>query len=227
MRDVSPANYFEAPFMVKRNGRYFLTYSSGRTDRDTYQVHYAVGNAPLGPFTEAPNSPILVTDQAKNIHSPGHHAVFSLDGHDYIFYHRHSIPFDPDFIGRQLCVDELHFTDDGRIENVIPTHDGPTLARRAPDPRNLAAHAVASASGRAGEYYGPERVLDNNYATLWAAGKAARGAWLQLDLGASRARSPARNCTSNTPGNRIVSPSRFRTTGSSGELYWIAPRKRP
>ena len=35
--------------------------------------------------------------------------------------------------------------------------------------------------------FGPERVLDNNYATRWAASKSARGAWLQLDLGAPRA----------------------------------------
>jgi arabinoxylan arabinofuranohydrolase len=187
VQDVTPTNYFEAPFMVKRNGRYFLMYSSGRTDRDTYQVHYAVGSTPLGPFTEAPNSPILVTDKAKNIHSPGHHAVFSLEGRDYIFYHRHSIPFDPEFMGRQLCVDELHFTDDGRIENVIPTHEGPELVRRAPDARNLAANAVASASGQAGELFGSARVLDNNYATRWAPNKTARGGWLQLDLGASHA----------------------------------------
>ena len=131
VQDVSPSNYFEAPFMVKRNGRYFLMYSSGRTDRDTYQVHYSVGNSPLGPFQEAPNSPILVTDKAANIHSPGHHAVFSQGGRDYIFYHRHSIPFDPHFMGRQLCVDELRFTDEGRIEKVIPTHEGPKLVRRA------------------------------------------------------------------------------------------------
>ena len=187
VQDVTPTNYFEAPFMVKRHGRYFLMYSSGRTDMDSYQVHYAVGSTPLGPFTEGPNSPILVTDKAKNIHSPGHHAVFSQGGHDYIFYHRHSIPFDPAFMGRQLCVDELHFTADHRIETVIPTHEGPKLVQRAPDPRNLAAHAVASASCQGGEYYGPERVIDNNNATRWAASKTTWGAWLQLDLGASRA----------------------------------------
>jgi arabinoxylan arabinofuranohydrolase len=179
IHDVSPTNYFEAPFMAKRGGRYFLMYSNGRTDRDTYQVHYAVGDTPLGPFTEAPNSPILVTDHARNIHSPGHHAVFSLDGRDYIFYHRHSIPFDANFVGRQLCVDELHFTSDGLIEKVTPTHEGPALIQR----RNRALSAMATASSSASESFGPQRVLDDNYAARWAAAKEARGAWLQLDLG--------------------------------------------
>lgn len=187
VRDVSPANYFEAPFMVQRNGRYYLMYSNGRTDLDTYQVHYAVGEHPLGPFTEAPNSPILVTDKTAGIHSPGHHAVFSFEGRDYILYHRHSIPFDPTFIGRQLCVDALRFTGDGWMETVRPTHDGPALVRHRGAARtNLAARARATASSQAGALFGAERVLDGNYASRWAAAPDAAGAWLQLDLGARR-----------------------------------------
>lgn len=129
VRDVTPANYFEAPFMVKRHERYFLMYSSGITIKDTYQVHYAVGDSPFGPFTEPDNSPILVTNQDANISSPGHHAVFQRDGRDYILYHRHSIPFDPKFIGRQVCVDPIVFTTEGRIERIAPTHDGPPLVQ--------------------------------------------------------------------------------------------------
>lgn len=184
--DVSPDNYFEAPFMVKRGGYYFLMYSNGRTDIDTYQVHYAVGTSPLGPFTEAANSPILITDKAANIHSPGHHAVFSLAGRDYILYHRHSIPFNPDFLGRQLCVDELHISSDGHMETVRPTHEGPELVRRSPNPLNMARTATATASSQAGPLFGPERVLEDNYASRWAAASNAEAAWLQLDLGEPR-----------------------------------------
>ncbi|HEY8994505.1 MAG TPA: family 43 glycosylhydrolase, partial [Lacunisphaera sp.] len=108
--DVTPGNYFEGPFMFKRNGRYYLTYSQGVTIADTYQVHYAVGDSPLGPFTEAANSPILVTDHARNVVSPGHHAIFSRDGRTYILYHRHSVPYEKGKAYRQTCVDELHFT---------------------------------------------------------------------------------------------------------------------
>jgi beta-xylosidase len=187
VQDVSPDNYFEAPYMLKHNGRYYLMYSNGRTDQDTYQVHYAVGESPLGPFTEAPNSPILVTDRETNIHSPGHHAVFSFEGRDYILYHRHSIPFDPNFMGRQLCVDELHFTGDGWMQNVKPSHDGPELVRNRQQGRtNLAEQASATASSQAGAFFGAERVLDDNYASRWVAAPRATGSWLQLDLGARR-----------------------------------------
>ena len=170
--------------MVKRNGRYFLMNSTGKTTEDTYAVQYAVGDNPLGPFVDGRNTPILITDKTNRINSPGHHAVFRKDGQDYILYHRHSIPFDPKFIARQTCVDELKFTPDGQIKKVIPTHAGPPFVRNRLAGRiNLAEGATASASGCRDSFTGAECVLDDNYATRWAAAKDAHGGWLQLDLG--------------------------------------------
>jgi beta-xylosidase len=182
VRDITPARYFEAPFMLKHAGRYYLMYSSGKTIEDSYQVHYATGATPIGPFTEAANSPILTTARAQNIRAPGHHAVFEQGGRHYILYHRHSIPFDPEFIGRQTCVDEMTFTRDGGIAPVQPTHGGPALVQRAWTTRGFKAAAshARSATTSAGQ------VLDDNYATLWAAGIHPEGAWLQLDLGEVR-----------------------------------------
>ncbi len=176
--DVTPKNYFEGPVMVRHGGKYYLTYSNGKTIEDNYQVHYAIGDGPLGPFTEASNSPILVTDKSKNIISPGHHAIFEKDGRHFILYHRHSIPFRPEFIGRQVCVDEMKFSADGLIEKVIPTHEGPPWMARESSPKlHLTASgqrdAAAAAAGAA----------DNNHATLWAAAKGAKEAWLQAELG--------------------------------------------
>jgi len=181
VRDVTPGNYFEGPIMVKRGGRYFLMYSQGVTIKDTYQVHYAVGDNPLGPFVEASNSPILATDPAKNVISPGHHTVFSRDGKDYILYHRHSIPFDPAFIGRQVCVDELRFSADGQIEKVVPTHEGPALARGRLAGRDVLA-ATVTALDAAKPLTAAGFAADDNYATLWR--PAGKGGWLQLDFGA-------------------------------------------
>jgi hypothetical protein len=178
VRDVTPANYFEAPFMVKRGGRYFLTYSQGKTIEDTYRVHYAVGDSPFGPFTEAANSPVLVTDHALGVVSPGHHAILAHAGRDYILYHRHSVPFDPKFIGRQTCLDELRFTAAGLIEKVTPTHAGPAFLHGLRNRQRL----PATASGPAAA------VLDDNYATLWSAPAPAAGAevCLRIDLGTAR-----------------------------------------
>lgn len=182
-RDVTPGNYFEGPIMVKRHGLYFLMYSQGVTIKDTYQVHYAVGKHPLGPFVEGPTSPVLVTDKSLNVISPGHHTIFHHQGRDYILYHRHSIPFDEGFIGRQTCVDEIRFLPDGTIAKVTPTHCGPSWLQQ--DNRNHLA-GVMTASSSAGEFHPATAACDANLATLWKPANPEQESWLQLDLGSKR-----------------------------------------
>lgn len=183
--DITPGNYFEAPFMTKHAGRYYLMYSNGVTISDTYQVHYAVGDSPFGPFVEAPNSPVLATDRGRDIVSPGHHAVFARGGRSYILYHRHSVPFDARFIGRQVCVDEMIFSGDGLIAQVQPTHEGPALVRRQDDGR-INRHARTTASSRRDEFSAPGHAVDLNFATRWSAAADDTGPWLQMDLGQTR-----------------------------------------
>jgi hypothetical protein len=185
--DVTPARYFEAPLMIKRHGKYFLMYSDGITVEDTYEVHYAVGDGPLGPFTLGKGSPVLSTDKSTNVISPGHHTILHHGGQDYIVYHRHSIPFVKDAIGRQMCMDVIRFNAEGTIDRVEPTHEGPAVVRDRLAGAGLeviAAKATASSSaGEAGGVHGPGRVVDDNYATRWAAEPGADGAWIKLDLG--------------------------------------------
>lgn len=190
VRVVTPpgGHYFEAPFMAKRHGLYFLMYSGGKTISDTYCVHYAVGPTPFGTFIEGANTPILSTDRSRDVISPGHHAIFRRGGRDYIAYHRHRLPYVEGTAFRQVCVDEIRFTPDGRIEKVVPTHSGPLLVRR-PDAGNLAAPdagATATASSQLDPLHSPACAIDDNYATRWAPATGERGGWLMLDLGAVR-----------------------------------------
>jgi len=178
--NVTPSHYFEAPVMVKHEGKYYLMYSDGKTTIDTYQVHYAIGDSPLGPFEEASNSPILVTDHSKNVSSPGHNTVFKENGQHYILYHRHNIPFEP--VHRQICVDELNFRPDGLIERIIPTHQGPELlteTSRHTSPFSL----LASASTHRDTHTIATHAIDNNYATRWQASPQDKDPTLTLDLG--------------------------------------------
>lgn len=117
--DVTPAHYFEGPFMVKRNGNYFLTYSEGKTIDTTYEVRYAVGDNPFGPFTEADNSPILETHDDLKVYGPGHHTVVTCGGKDYILYHKHRLPYEEGTTYRQTCIAPLEFTGD-TIKTIKP-----------------------------------------------------------------------------------------------------------
>lgn len=186
VRDVTPPNYFEGPFLFKDHGRYYLSYSQGRTDQDSYQVHYAVGDSPFGPFREPSPAPILSTAADKDVISPGHHAFFRYDGSPYILYHRQSLPWQAKGpILRQLCVDPLQIRDDGTLAVITPTHQAPAWLRRQTPATALNARISASSSADAG--HGPEAALDDNYATRWAPAADDASPWLQLDFGSVRA----------------------------------------
>lgn len=183
-KDVTPPNYFEGPFMYKRNGMYYLMYSEGKATNGTYKVRYSTGPTPFGPFTEGKNSPILQSDSTHGIIGPGHHAIFNRNGHTYILYHRHSLPFDESIVRRQVSVDELHFDADGSINRVIPTNLGPALIH----PGNRTAGALPvklTASSALDELHQATSAGDDNYATRWMPAKDDASPWLQADLGHS------------------------------------------
>lgn len=185
VRDVTPPNYFEGPFMVKAGRHYVLTYSDGNTTKDTYKVRYAIGDTPFGPFREGPGSPVLATDAERQVFSPGHHAVFRSGSQAYILYHRHALPWPrsgDDATLRQIGVDPLVIHDDGSIDPVQPSHGSDVVGFAAHRRRGLAA-TLRGAAADTGQ--GAERAGDDNYATLWRAGAVADPV-LEADLGAVR-----------------------------------------
>lgn len=119
-QDVTPLHYFEAPYMLKRNGTYYLMYSEGKAIDPTYKIQYSTGKAPFGPWTEGVNSPILSTSSDSTTYGPGHHTIFSEGGQYYILYHK-IFPQKESFVLRQLCIDSLNFDSIGNIKKIIPS----------------------------------------------------------------------------------------------------------
>ncbi|MBR6121581.1 MAG: family 43 glycosylhydrolase [Prevotella sp.] len=173
---------FEAPFVFKRQGIYYFTYSSGSCHDDTYRVQYAMSaTGPMGPFTY--QGELLTTNIDETVHGPGHHSVLQHDGRYYIVYHRHNLPRSVHGFNRQVCIDELRFAPDGKILPVVPTHDaaGVGIIRKQSQP-NLAFGAKVTASSFYDDNFKPEYAVDDNNATLWKARQTA-GSWFQIDLG--------------------------------------------
>lgn len=176
--EVTPTRYFEGPLMVKYDDKYYLTYSEGKTIDDTYEVRYAVGDHPLGPFTEASNSPILKTDKALNVYGPGHHTVFEFRDKHYILYHRHSLPFVTGTALRQTCINELEFDSElQQIKTIVPnaTQLFPNLAKETPN--TISPLRMEASSEQAG-YRAAKYVTDNDYYTRWEAADADENASL-------------------------------------------------
>lgn len=91
----------EGPFVVKREGLYYLMYSAGFYAGPTYSLGYAVATQPLGPYIKAEGNPFLYS-QGK-ISGPGHNCVVTAkDGTDYCVFHVHTDPAHPS-PDRRMC----------------------------------------------------------------------------------------------------------------------------
>jgi len=180
---------FEAPFVFKRNGIYYFTYSSGSCHTDTYRVQYATSTiGPMGPFEY--QGELLTTNTDETVHGPGHHSIIDVDGCYYIVYHRHNNPKSVHGFNRQICIDELKFDDNGHINPVIPTHNAQNVAigGKWKGELNLALGALVTASSYYDEWFKPEYAVDDNNGTLWKArhtnwDPTQHDEWLQVDLG--------------------------------------------
>ena len=123
-RDITPPNFTEAPFVVKRDGVYYMMYSNGSWFNETYNVQYSTASSPLGPWTYG--GQILAS--ADGITGPGHHAVVQMPGCDdyYMVYHR----YDNGQNFRTCHIDRMYFNLDGSIRKVKMTTTG--VAARTP-----------------------------------------------------------------------------------------------
>lgn len=198
---------FEAPFVFKKDGIYYFTYSSGSCHTDTYRVQYATSTVgPMGPWEY--KGELLTTNEDGTVHGPGHHSILEVNGKYYIVYHRHNNPKSIHGFNRQVCIDKLEFEPNGDIKKIIPTHDGinPLLedlkgtksskkakgskASKKAQSVNLAFGAKVTASSYYDDWFKPEYAVDDNNATLWKARNTNWGnpmnnshsEWITLDL---------------------------------------------
>lgn len=176
--------FFEAPFVFKRKGIYYLTYSSGYCEDGTYRVQYATAKDPMGPFTYGANSPILSTSADGTVHGPGHQSVLQEGDDFYLVYHRHNNPHNDGGYHRQVAADKMVFDAAGNIAKLVPTHSGIGYLGKNENPhQNLAYGKHATASSSYDGDFKAEYALDDNNGTLWKARDNVGPAWLQVDLG--------------------------------------------
>lgn len=97
----------EGPFVLKHNGKYFLTYSANDYRDPMYGIGVSVADNPMGPFVKPKNAPILKGTSAVN--GTGHHSFTTTkDGKKLIcVYHTHfsTTEVEP----RTTCIDKAEF----------------------------------------------------------------------------------------------------------------------
>jgi beta-xylosidase len=134
VKDITPDNFREGSFVIKRKGTYYFMWSEDDTRSENYHVAYATGPSPLGPWTK--RGTILEKRPEYGILGTGHHSVVNTPGTDdwYMVYHRFALngPGLPggDGMHRETTVDRMEFAADGSIKPVVPTLEGIKPVRR-------------------------------------------------------------------------------------------------
>jgi hypothetical protein len=140
-----PSNYFEAPYVIKRNGIYYLMYSINHFGNDDYHVEYATSSNPMGPWTNKGR----ITSPRGDIKGPGHNAVIRKPGcsEEYYFvYHRRT---STNINARQVAIDRMFFDAAGNIlpiniTNAGVTQTGPGTPCLTPNPIPDGQYAIRS-----------------------------------------------------------------------------------
>ena len=119
----------EAPYMLCRDGLYYLTYSGSHYQSPNYCVAAAVSDAPLGEYHRCSENPILIGNE--KISGCGHHCIVHTPGGEmYLLYHTHAAP-DGRIHPRQLALDRLYW-ENGRLVT-----SGPTITPQPMPGKNL------------------------------------------------------------------------------------------
>ena len=121
-KEVTPKNYVEGPFMMKRNGKYYFMWSEGGWTGPDYSVAYAISDSPFGPFERV--AKILEPD-SRIAKGAGHHSVVKGAGADewYMIYHRRPLS-ETAANNRATCIDRMYFDKDGKIVPIRMTFEG-------------------------------------------------------------------------------------------------------
>jgi hypothetical protein len=120
--------FFEAPWIHKYKGNYYLSYSTG----DTHFIVYAMSKSLYGPYTYKGRilEPVLGWTN--------HHSIVEVDGKWYLFYHDSQVSNGQTHLRNIKHPIEIQYNEDGTIQTIDPFQEEEAAA---------AAPAAAPAAG--------------------------------------------------------------------------------
>jgi hypothetical protein len=113
--EYGASNFGEGPFMHKRDGVYYFSYTCQSCY--PYQGYYAMSDSPYGPFEYKGEL---------NLGPPGaqdHHSIIEYHGQWYYFYHVGNYN-GGSMYRRNVCVDSLFYNEDGTMREIVQSASG-------------------------------------------------------------------------------------------------------
>jgi hypothetical protein len=144
----------EGPFVLKHDGKYYLTFSIFGYDNKNYSVVQAVADAPLGPYTKLryeDGGVILSADGGgwDHVSGTGHHSFIQAGDELLIYYHEHVERVTGGQV-RAFALDRVTWVQNGAGDTVLYVN-GPTWSIQPQlhiksEYKNIAGDAVITAT---------------------------------------------------------------------------------
>ncbi len=112
MNEYTDVAWIEGPWLQKYNGTYYLEYSASGTQWKTYAEGYYTAKSPMGPFTYAPNNPLLRKTEGLVTGTAHGSIVEGPDGNLWQFY---TIVLSNPPGGRRIGMDRVVFDKNGNM----------------------------------------------------------------------------------------------------------------
>ncbi|QIL91332.1 glycoside hydrolase family 43 protein [Microbulbifer harenosus] len=107
-------NFTEALYAHKHGDYYYLTYAMGFPEK----IGYAMSKSIEGPWEYKG----ILNELAGNSNT-NHQSVIDYKGRSFFIYHNGGTPEGGSF-RRSVCIDDLHYNEDGTIKRVVMTSEG-------------------------------------------------------------------------------------------------------
>jgi len=142
----------EGSFLIKHDGKYYLSYSVNHCACRYYAIGYGVADSPLGPYVKPGNAMIMGVekraDQSEEwdyFTGSGHHMFFRVGEERLAAYHTHIVPGQFKF-HRSYAIDTFGFAADGSLFINGPTKTWQPQPSALSGYQNVAPLAFLSAS---------------------------------------------------------------------------------
>ncbi|SNR70073.1 Glycosyl hydrolases family 43 [Lutibacter flavus] len=108
-------NFTEAPWIHKRGEWYYLSYAYQFPEK----IAYVMSKSIHGPWEFKG----ILNEVAGNSNT-NHQAIIEFKGQPYFFYHNGSIQPNGGSFRRSVCIDKLHYNEDGTMQRIVMTSEG-------------------------------------------------------------------------------------------------------
>jgi len=113
--DFEGLQFTEAPWIHKKNNKYYLSYATGFPEK----IAYAMADKIEGPYVYKG----ILNEIAGNSNT-NHQAILDFKGQSYFVYHTGGLQTGGGSYSRSVCIDNLEYNSDGSIKRITMTTEG-------------------------------------------------------------------------------------------------------